>query len=59
MFLKIKLFVEMLKWYVMQNVFFLIEIIVENFLGIDFDENKYDFKIYIYMVILFREGYYN
>lgn len=43
----------------MQNAFFLIETTAENSPGIDFDENKYDSKIYIYMAILFREGYYN
>lgn len=33
----------------MQNAFFLIETTAENSPGIDFDENKYDSNIYIYI----------
>lgn len=43
-FLKIKLFVETLKWQALQNAFFLIETEAEDSPGIDFDENQYDLK---------------
>lgn len=51
-FLKIKLFVETLKWQALQNAFFLIKTEAEDSPGIDFDENQYDLKKKIYGTII-------